>query len=126
MHIKLLPKDIRINVSQQAIFNCSYPCAARNSHTLVWTVGNQPFNQRYFLKGRTRNFCENSGLGIEVLDFSTCKADTDEGSVLQQLRINASSAELHNRTAVQCMASRSKRKDFDFYSGFGIMIVDEG
>ena len=128
MHIKLLPKDVRINVTQQAFFNCSYPCVARESHNLVWMVGNQPIGQRYFVKGNSKRFSENSGLDIEVIDFSTCTDMGQEivGIGLEQIRINVISAELHNRTAVQCMASRKKREDFDVYSAFGVMIVDDG
>ena len=73
--------------------------------------------------GRTSTFIKRSGLDVEVKDLSSCR-DGGDGKVIQQLIITPSSAKLFNKTAVQCVATRRHQNDSDFYSAYGMMIVD--
>ncbi len=73
--------------------------------------------------GRTERFIHTSGLYVEVLDLVTCTS-TGEAIGVQQLLINVTSVELHNRTAVQCHASRKSAKYPNVYSVYGLVLVD--
>lgn len=121
MNISLSPSDVKINESQIAIFRCNYSCMAQFTHTMVWLVGDQPIRQRFFFMNTADSFSARSGLHVEVRDLTSCPGSY----VLQELRINASSAQLFNRTAVQCFASRISQDHLDFYSPYGIMLVNE-
>ena len=121
MNISLSPSDVKINESQIAIFRCNYSCVAQFTHTMVWLVGDQPIHQRFFFMNTADIFSARSGLHVEVRDLTSCPGSY----VLQELRINASSAQLFNRTAVQCFASRISQDHLDFYSPYGIMLVNE-
>ena len=108
-----------------AVFNCSCSCRVKLTHTLFWFVGDLPVNQRTFLRGRTATFIERSGLYVEVSDQSTCERDgLDQGKAVEQLRINASSAMLYNRTAVQCVAFAALEGDQSFFSLYGLMLIN--
>ena len=110
-----------------AVFNCRYNCSVIRTHTLFWVVGDLPVLQRTFLRGRTSNFIERSGLYVEVMDVSTCARDgRNQGQAIEQLRINASSAEQYNRTAVQCVAYATNPSDPSFYSSYSIMLITSG
>ena len=78
--------------------------SSRHTHTLFWLVGNIPTNRQYFLMGDTSAFIERSGLHVEVKDLSNC---SEQREATQQLKITPSSAEMFNRTAIQCVAIRT-------------------
>lgn len=120
----LLPSDITVDQGTYAVFNCTYSCRTMQTHTLFWLVGDLPILQRTFLRGRTSRFIERSGLYVEVMDQSTCdRAGLDDGKAIEQLRINASSAVLYNRTAVQCVVYATSPDDQSFYSAYSIMMI---
>lgn len=123
--ITLLPGDITVEQGYYATFNCSYSCQIMQTHTLFWFVGDLPVNQRIFLRGRTDTFIEKSGLYVEVSDQSTCERDgLDQGIAVEQLKINASSASLYNRTAVQCVAYAALEGDQSYFSSYGLMVIN--
>ena len=123
VNIILQPMDTTVDESEQAFFNCSFSCPSKNTHTMVWLVGNQPHHRRHVIMGYTRGFISTSGLQIEIRGMSSCK-NGGAGIYIQQLIINASSAQLYNRTAVQCLAYRKKSTYNDEYSAYGIMLVN--
>ena len=121
----MLPSDVIVEQGDYAVFKCSYSCQIMQTHTLFWLVGNLPAHQRIFLRGRTATFIERSGLYLEVSDQSTCERDgLDQGKAIEQLRINASSALLYNRTAVQCVAHATRSGDQSFFSWYGLMVIN--
>lgn len=62
---------------------------------------------------------------MEVTDESTCERDgTELGQAVEQLQITAHSAELHNRTAVQCVAYATDPADQSFYSSYSMMLIN--
>ena len=121
--LQLSPADVRINEAESAVFNCTFECSIRDSHTIVWLVGDLPLIQRYFVMGRTRTFSSQSDLQVQVSDLSTCTS-AGEGRGVQQLQIQVTSATLHNRTAVQCHAARKHTDYSDLYSMYGLVLVD--
>ena len=123
--VNLLPSDITVEQGNYAVFNCSYGCQIMQTHTLSWVVGDLPGIRRTFLRGRTTDFIEKSGLYVEVSDQSTCERDgLDHGKAVEQLRINASSAMLYNRTAVQCVAFPTIDGDQTFFSSYGLLVIN--
>lgn len=124
MSLFLLPSDATVDQGQYSVFNCSYSCTAMQTHTLAWLAGDLPVIQRTFVRGRTSKFMEQSGLYVEVLDHSTCANEgPEQGQAIQQLRIQGSSALLHNSTAVQCVAYPTSPDDDSFYSSYSIMRI---
>lgn len=109
--------------SQHAVFNCSYSCKTELSHTIFWFAGDQPGLQRTFWRGRTERFVQRSGLHVDVLNLSTCSDGTSDGLGIQQLRINASSAELYNRTAIQCLAIPKNSSYTSLYSSYSMLLI---
>lgn len=121
-NIELLPSDITVDQGSYAIFRCNYSCRVQQTHTLFWLVGDLPVNQRTFLRGRTQNFILKSGLNVELIDESTC--ERDGGRAIEQLQIDATSAERYNRTAVQCVAYATNPTDPSFYSSYSLMLIN--
>lgn len=123
--ITLFPRDVTVDQGSYAVFNCNYSCRIHETHILFWLVGNLPLHQRTFLRGRTQNFESYSGLDVEVTNESTCEGDgTGLEQATERLRVTANSAELHNRTAVQCVAYATAPTDQTFYSSYSMMLIN--
>ena len=101
--LTLTSSPVKINESGIAEFNCSYNCVdADQTYTIFWFVGDGIPEKRFFLRGTEAGFTANTGLHVDVENISTC--DRQSKRVVERLRIIGSSAELYNRTAVQCLA----------------------
>lgn len=88
-------------------------------------MGDLSGNNRVLRQGSTatENFIQNSGLNVEVVELSDCSA-TDQTLAIEQLRINASSAVLYNRTAVQCAAYALSPGGTSHYTPYSVMLVN--
>lgn len=71
----------------------------------------------------TENFIQNSGLNVQVVELSDCSA-SDQTQAIEQLRINASSAVLYNRTAVQCAAYTLSPSGTSHYTPYSVMLIN--
>lgn len=73
------------------------------------------------VKGEEHNFHVKSGLHVEVKDRSVC--DKHPFKAVEELSINGSSAELFNKTSVQC-AAVPRGPGVIVYSIFSLMLID--
>lgn len=122
MNISLQPTDVTVNQSHYAVFNCSYNCRNLPSHSIVWSVGGLP--ERFFAGTLASGFIDRSGLFVEIEDMSVTTCANGGQRAIEQLRINASSAALYNRTAVQCIALPTGGGITTFYSAYSIMLIN--
>ena len=115
--MRIYPADISVNVGEWASVTCRVPCELElnRSHTFKWFVGDH----------RTRkvesDFEERTGIKVETETTRPCTGRS--GEARHQLRVFASSAEIVNRTAVQCAALRKGRDFTDYYSYFAVILV---
>ena len=122
----LQPGLARVLQNNLAVFNCSYSCTIRTNrtHTISWLVGD--VNERLLVRGNEHVFTARSGLQVEVKDMSSdCPPDTKQPAMaIEQLIINGTSAELFNRTAVQCVAIPRSEDVATIYSSYSVMLID--
>ena len=124
MEINLEPNLQQVNLYDYAIFNCTYDCTQAQLYTLYWLVGAAPrFLDRSFVKGQERKFTATSGLSVQLEDIVTCRSRSTKFGV-QQLRINPSSVEQHNRTAVQCAAVPTSPESKTIFTSYSVMLVN--
>ena len=124
MDINLEPNLQQINLYDYALFNCTYDCTHAQLYTLYWLVGAAPrFLDRSFVKGQEHKFTATSGLSVLVEDIDTCRSRFTKVGV-QQLRINGSSVERYNRTAVQCAGVPTSPDSKIIFSSYSIMLVN--
>ena len=123
--LRLQPSVDMVNQSSYAVFNCSYHCTSQSpqTHTIHWLVGDaESLSERSFVNGDEQSFTDRSGLSVDVDDISICTGRAQRA--IQQLRINGSSAEQHNRTAVQCVAVPTSINVKTFYSSYSLMLIN--
>ena len=129
-NISLQPSDIRVDVGSWAAFNCTLSCDFSQTHTINWFIGESPVTRRNVYLSindvAEREFEEYTGIQIELQDASNCGSVTSPGQrmVEQRLRVFVSTAQMINRTAVQCAALRKDEADVDMYSIFGVILVN--
>lgn len=116
--LRLEPNDVLADVGSLATFSCYVSCELSQTHTIRWFVGS----------GRKRlvdsDFVHKTGIHVEIQEVSICESTSAHEMMHQQLHVNISSLEELNRTAVQCSALRKSPVHTDFYSHFGIIIVN--
>ena len=121
--VTLSPRDVTVEQGQYAEFLCNYDCTIHNTYTVFWAVGFLPGSSRIFSRARTSSFIEETGLYVEASRVISCEGS--EGTVIETLRINGSSAEEFNKTAVQCVAySKNPSAQHELYSQFSIMLIN--
>lgn len=125
----LQPGLERVLQNNLAVFNCSYSCTIRTNrtHTISWLVGDaQLLNERLLVRGGEQEFTARSGLQVEIKDMSSeCPTNTAEPAMaIEQLIINGTSAELFNRTAVQCFGIPRGQDITAIYSSYSLMLID--
>lgn len=123
LQVTLQPNYVFVKENQMAVYNCSYSCEVmrENSHGVFWHIGDV-LDFRGFTSRMARKFTRKTGLYVEVEDLSTCDENRN-GTIIHQLRINATSAARWNRTPVQCVAVSTNAKENDFYSPYGLLFI---
>jgi hypothetical protein len=75
-----------------------------------------------------KNFHKITGIQVELRDIVACdESGTGDQAVeaqQQQLRVNVTSVERMNRTAIQCAALRKGSNHSDIYSHYGVILVN--
>ena len=117
--LKLQPSDVSESVGNWAYFNCSISCELGQTHTIRWFVGYHPGGHRLV----SSDFEQRTGIQVVVERTTTCTS-ASEGMALQRLGINVTSAEMLNKTAVQCAALRKRPSIPDYYSNYAVLIVN--
>ena len=118
--VRLQPTDIQVDIGSWATFNCSVSCELNRTHTVRWFVG----SARGRLVDSPANFYRQTGIQVELEKPVSCEASPELGVAVYQLRVNASSVELLNKTSVQCAALRKAEKFSDLYSHYGVISVN--
>ena len=113
------PSDVTVSEGQYAEFNCSFSCADSHDTTIIWLVGHFP--RRSFIMETAPSFAAKTGLHVEVERLLGCNG---HDVALERLRINASSAEQFNRTAVQCWVPPLSADTMRLYSPYGVMFIN--
>lgn len=112
--MKLTPKRAEVDAGTWVFFNCSASCRVSGTHTIKWFVGDSL--QRQVDAG----FFDRTGIKAEHTVLSSCP---DDEILVNQLKIYASSADLVNRTPVQCAALRKSPFFTDHFSYYGVITV---
>lgn len=121
--ISLRPTDVTVKQGQYAEFICIYSCTIHQTYSIFWVVGTLPGLNRMFSHSRTSSFIEDTGLYVEVSKVVSCEGS--EGSAMETIRINGSSADSFNGTAIQCVAySTIVGQTLSIYSRFSVMLIN--
>jgi hypothetical protein len=121
--VRLQPVDLTVDVGTWAIFNCTISCELKDTHTPSWFVGH---NSRRVVD---KNFHKITGIQVELRDIVACdESGTGDQAVeaqQQQLRVNVTSVERMNRTAIQCAALRKgPNHSADVHSHYGVILIN--
>ena len=116
--ITLSPSRVMVDENQYAEFTCTLTCGF-NTHSpvIVWLVGHY---DQFLVDGQTESFIAASGLQVEVQKLKGCGTHRES---VERLRINASSADQFNRTAVQCFVPPLPENVTRQYSGLSVMLI---
>ena len=114
--ISLSPSEVMVNHAQYAEFTCTFSCVSTHIDTIVWLVGHPSHT---VLLDTAAKFTATSGLHVEIDRVSSC---SQAWTQVERIRINATSPELFNRTAIQCFVfgSEDGRR---LYSQYGVMLI---
>ena len=114
--ISLSPSEVTVNYAQYAEFNCTFTCAPSHIDTIVWLVGHP---EHTVLLDSAAKYSARYGLQVKIDRISSC---TEEEKKVERIRINATSPELFNRTAVQCFVFGIDGRRL--YSQYGVMFIN--
>ena len=116
--VRLQRTDIDVDIGSWAVFNCNVSCDLSKTHTVSWFVGSSETRMV------SSQFYEQTGIQVELEKLTSCSASSESGIAVYQLRVNATSVELLNKTSVQCAALRKSRIYSDVYSHYGVISVN--
>jgi hypothetical protein len=118
--VRLQDNDVEVDIGSWATFNCSVSCELSKTHTVRWFVG----SSRTRLVNSPANFYRQTGIQVELEKPTSCRASAESGMAVYQLRVNATSVELLNKTSVQCAALRKAQIYSDIYSHYGVISIN--
>ena len=120
--VRLQRTDIDVDIGSWAVFNCNVSCDLSKTHTVSWFVGSSGTR----LVSSPAKFYQQTGIQVELEKLTSCRASisSESGMAVYQLRVNATSVELLNKTSVQCAALRKSQIYSDVYSHYGVISVN--